>query len=890
MAKVGLYAISKSTTLESHKGLDVFLSYHWRDRREVESLAQTLYQEGLKVFLDRWYLTPGQPWPQALERALTSCSAVAVCVGPGDMGPWQQRETYYALEQQTHRPGFPVIPVLLPGADPALGFLAQNTWVDLRAGVDQPLQIRVLAAAIRGEPLGPEFLERIRETLTTVSPYKGLAYFREEDAPFFFGRDAAIETLDKALQKSTCVALIGASGSGKSSVVRAGLVPRLRAETDDPWETVTMVPGDRPLYNLAARLFSLLAPDMNENDQLIEIGKQAKAFQEGTLQVRDVVERILQKQLGTKRFLLIVDQWEELYTLTQDAEARQFMDGLLAACGVAVLSVVLTLRGDFVGRALGYRPLTDRLQDAQVLLGPMSREELQQAIEAPAAKVGAAFEAGLVERILDDVCDEPGCLPLLEFVLQRLWEDASEHGCKMRHEAYDKMGGLTGALANTADAVYAGLSDQEQQAAQQLLLQLVNPGVDAADTRRRATFAELDKTERDIVKRLADKRLLVTSRDSGSDEETVEVAHEALIRHWQTLRSWLNRDREFLLWRERLRQACEQWRQTKCDQGGLLRGARLAEAERWLKQSRNLTDEERHLIRQSVKARTRQKTLAAGIIMLSLLSIGFVSWYTRAQLSPHTLVWLLRARIGSYTPQPQMVDVPAGSFLMGSPASDEHHTEAELPQHRVTVPKPFRIGKFEVTFDEYDIFAHLTGRPVPHHNGWGRGRQPVINVTWDDAQAYAAWLRERTGKRYRLPTEAEWEYAARAGTTTAYWWGDGVPTSSQANCNDCGNHWSAKCTAPVGSLLANPWGLHDTAGNVGEWVQDCWHENHQDDPSESGNAWEDADGECRIPMRVVRGGTWNDPASFARSAFRLPILPDYKSASIGFRLTQDLDR
>ena len=423
--------------------------------------------------------------------------------------------------------------------------------------------------------------------------------------------------------------MIGASGSGKSSVVRAGLVPRLRAETDAPWETVTIVPGDRPFYNLAARLVPLLEPDMHENDQLIEIGKQAKAFQEGTLQMRDVVERILQKQLGTKRFLLIVDQWEELYTLTQDAEARQFMDGLLAACGVAVLSVVLTLRGDFVGHALGYRPLTDRLQDAQVLLGPMSREELQQAIEEPAAKVGAVFEAGLVELILDDVGDEPGHLPLLEFVLQCLWEDASRHSCTMRHEAYHKMGRLTGALANTADAVYAGLSDQEKQAAQQLLLQLVCPGVSAADTRRRATFAELDKTERDIVKRLADKRLLVTSRDSGSDEETVEVAHEALLRHWQPLRSWLDRDREFLLWRERLRQACEQWRQMKCNRGALLRGAPLAEAERWLKQSRNLTDEERHFIRQSVKARTRQKTLAAGIVMLSLLSIGFVSWYTR---------------------------------------------------------------------------------------------------------------------------------------------------------------------------------------------------------------------------------------------------------------------
>ena len=224
---------------------------------------------------------------------------------------------------------------------------------------------------------------------------------------------------------------------------------------------------------------------------------------------------------------------------------------------------------------------------------------------------------------------------------------------------------------------------------------------------------------------------------------------------------------------------------------------------------------------------------------------------------------------------------------MGSPESDGKAQANEKPQHQVIVHKPFRISKFEVTFDEYDFFVHLTGRRLPDHNGWGRGRQPVINVTWDDAQAYVAWLRERTGRRYRLPTEAEWEYTARAGTTTRYWWGDDVPASRQANCADCGNEWSNKQAAPVGALLANPWGLHDTAGNVGEWVQDCLHENYQDAPSESGSAWEDANGKCL--MRMLRGGSWNNGAWFARSAFRIWFVPDYQSASIGFRLAQDLD-
>jgi energy-coupling factor transporter ATP-binding protein EcfA2 len=280
-----------------------------------------------------------------------------------------------------------------------------------------------------------------------------LAFFREEDAPFFFGRQAAIEMLANTVSKRHFVAVVGSSGSGKSSVVRAGLVPHLRQDTHAPWEIVTIVPNDRPLYNLAAALAPLLEPDRSETDQLIEINKQADALANGTLHLRDVIERILNKQPGTAHCLLIVDQWEELYTLTtSDDERRRFIDNLLEATAAKAVSVVLTLRGDFVSHALAYRPLSDRLQDAQVNLGPMHRDELQLAIEQPAAKVNATFEPGLVTRILDDVGEEPGNLPLLAFVLHRLWEDAVKHNGRLRHDAYKDMGGVQGALANTAEA------------------------------------------------------------------------------------------------------------------------------------------------------------------------------------------------------------------------------------------------------------------------------------------------------------------------------------------------------------------------------------------------------------------------------------------------------
>jgi hypothetical protein len=174
---------------------DVFLSYHWRDHPRVEAVAHWLRDQGLKVFLDRWYLTAGRPWPEALERALGTCRAAAVFLGPGEMGPWQQREKYLALERQARDAMFPVIPVLLPQADPVLGFLGQNTWVDLREQPDDAARLSILAAAIRGGPLGPDVHATLNATFATLSPYRGLLHFREEDAPFFFGREIATELL-----------------------------------------------------------------------------------------------------------------------------------------------------------------------------------------------------------------------------------------------------------------------------------------------------------------------------------------------------------------------------------------------------------------------------------------------------------------------------------------------------------------------------------------------------------------------------------------------------------------------------------------------------------------------------------------------------------------------
>jgi formylglycine-generating enzyme required for sulfatase activity len=234
--------------------------------------------------------------------------------------------------------------------------------------------------------------------------------------------------------------------------------------------------------------------------------------------------------------------------------------------------------------------------------------------------------------------------------------------------------------------------------------------------------------------------------------------------------------------------------------------------------------------------------------------------------------------------EPEMVRIPAGTFMMGSPESEKDWQSTEGPQREVTIAA-FEMGKYEVTFDEYDVFAKATNRKLPDDSGgWGRGKQPVINVSWQDAQAYVQWLSAQTSKKYRLPTEAEWEYAARAGTTTRYWWGDDIGNNN-AVCDGCGSQWDKKQTAPVGSFKSNAFGLYDTAGNMQEWVQDCWHDNYTNAPTD-GSAWGNANGD-NCSTRMTRGGSWYSNPQDLRSAYRSTFFHVGAGIVLGFRIARD---
>ncbi|MEM5278810.1 formylglycine-generating enzyme family protein [Cupriavidus taiwanensis] len=227
---------------------------------------------------------------------------------------------------------------------------------------------------------------------------------------------------------------------------------------------------------------------------------------------------------------------------------------------------------------------------------------------------------------------------------------------------------------------------------------------------------------------------------------------------------------------------------------------------------------------------------------------------------------------------PTLVTLPAGSFTMGSNASDP----AEKPPHHVAIAQPFAIGRYEVTVEQWNACADAGGCQRIATVADSAKNAPVRDVSWDDAQQYVAWLSKTTGKSYRLPTEAEWEYAARGGSASTYWWGDQM-RKGNANCKDCGDPWSQDGPAPVGSFAANPYGLHDVNGSVWEWVADCWHSSYKGAPAD-GRAWN----ESACGARVIRGGSWREGASYMVSSTRFKYSPSVRQSQNGFRVARDM--
>jgi hypothetical protein len=453
-------------------------------------------------------------------------------------------------------------------------------------------------------------------------PYPGLAYFGPEDASRFFGREQAILALITAVARRSFTALVGASGSGKSSVVLAGLAPRLSAQCG--WRSTYFRIGTEPDKNPFAAVARALEPLTGERglaDKLEEVQKLAERLAAGSINLSNVVAQCRATNSG-KRILLIADQFEEVFTLVPDEALRKrFIDTLIAAFpdptkGAAPnVCLVLTLRADFYNSALRYRPLADRLQDHVENLGPMTLDELREAIVKPAKAVKVGFEAGLVDTILDDVEKRLGGLPLLQFALREMWGRIKPP--LMTRADYDAIGGVKGALARRAQTIFQNATNNETDVAsvalfRRLFTRLVTLGEGAEDTRRIVGRDELGPDAWALAQKLAgeENRLLVTGAPA-TGQETAEVAHEALIRNWPALVEWVNRDRTFQSWLRQLKPRIDEWRTNPTEAGTLLRGGPLAVAEDWnARRGDELNQEEKAFVAASLSLRDAEKRRA----------------------------------------------------------------------------------------------------------------------------------------------------------------------------------------------------------------------------------------------------------------------------------------
>jgi hypothetical protein len=556
---------------------DVFVSYARVDRRHADDIDSVLRARGLTTFFDRRNLPAGLPWVRELEKALNAAKAAIILVGRHGLGNTQQYERDLAIYRQTRDPSFPIVSVILPEAeiDYPFNFLQILTWIDFShvAKVsDAPAELERLLVAVRGEQTSPA--DMVREA---ICPYRGLDAFREEDAAFFLGRGTAddpespIGQLVRKVREHPFVMVVGRSGSGKSSLVYAGLVPALRRARDRFWNVLTLRPGGEPIEALAIA-FNPQADGEGSAEYAAKIGKEAEQLRAGD---PELLSRMTRRELDRTegrpdRLLLCIDQWEELYvhapspSVEKDRVARhtadviRFIDLLLNASQSAPVSVVATVRADFYDQLIGHPNIRALLPTQQVLLGSMSRTELEITIVEPAKMVGCTFDPPkLVSRILDEAGEDEGVLPLMQYALKETW--ALREGSVMTGGSYARSGGLREAIRLTAERTFADLSPDDQLAASRLFLRLVTPGEGQEDTRARAAMPEEPKL-RKIVDQFAGPRtrLLVTGSDRVAGP-TVEVAHEALIRTWSRLRQWVDANRDKLRARAAIVHAKAEW-------------------------------------------------------------------------------------------------------------------------------------------------------------------------------------------------------------------------------------------------------------------------------------------------------------------------------------------
>jgi formylglycine-generating enzyme required for sulfatase activity len=925
-----------------------FLSYHSPDRSLADRLKAAIENKdaSARVFFAPAHLRVGGSWTAQLAQEIAEANAFILLVGDHGLGDWQVYEYDEALDKRVKAPDFRICLILLEGqVAPGLPFLRRQHWIVTPDPTSEKDLARLLERTAESQN-APGNLWRYTSPYRGLAAMeeKDSEYFfgRTHETV------EVLNTLVTAPNRIPV--LIGNSGVGKSSLAQAGVLAALKreawpgdadAQKDWPeafadsrrWCFLTLRPGTEPVRSLVEAFLDTWELDRTSTAWPLQRADWVEALLSRGLTLRDLLDQTQRRCAELKRsvplqFLLYVDQGEELYVRSSERERQCFSEILSGAVGELRLRAIMSLRADFFGELQKDEPLQQVSRKIEV--PPLREAQLRDVVSRPAALLSARFETDhlggdIAKRAAEESAKDAGALPLLSYLLDDMWQRMVERGDGVLRLPAQSIE-LGRVLVQRADAFLARNPNSSEQLRRIFTLMLATVREDGEPTRRRALRTEFSDEEWRLVSELADhpNRLVITATPEAS-ETYAEVAHEAIFRRWDKLREWIAAEREFLAWRSGLEVARRAWQETPegSKQDALLMGAALAQAQSWLaKRAEDLLDEDCEFIRRSIErhkaalTRTRRIRSLAYILLLAMI-IGLLGWINQAfvksqwkwyavtlpfmhsKIKPYVLVptaeHLLKPKDAfrecvdkqgeDYCPA--MVVVPAGSFLMGSPPTETGRNDNEGPQHVVKIAKYFAVSKFQLTFDEWDTCVDYGDCPSGiSDSGFGRGQEPVIDVSWDDAQRYAAWLSKMTGKPYRLLTEAEYEYAERAGTETAYFWGSEVGAGN-ANCNACGTKWDNSDDAPVGSFTPNPFGLYDMQGNAWEWVEDCYHPNYDGAPTD-GSGWS---ADCTDEhTHVERGGGKNAPPRMIRSAARLGVTADARRSSLGFRMARTLGK
>ena len=920
----------------------IFLSHSSQDNPSAIALRDWLVGEGWDdLFLDldpERGIAAGERWERKLNEAALRCEAVLFLVSRAWLASgWCRKELQLACKLNKR-----IFCLLIGGlAIKDLPPEITRDWqvVDLAGGRDHQVfrtetpnrdreehvtfsrnGLAQLKAGLNLAGLEAKYFAWPPESEPFRAPYRGLKALDAEDAGIFFGREASIiEGLDRLRGLRVPAApsffvVLGASGAGKSSFLRAGLLPRL-ARDDRHFLPLPVLRPGRAAISGETGLLQVLVTAFENAALRVSRSQIQSAIAGGAASLALLLARLSDRKSSVSpgepaivppSLVLAIDQGEELFLAEGTGEAQSLLALVrdLIALGEPSTLALIGIRSEAY----------DKLQSASALEGvrletmslpPMPRGAYETIIEGPARRLEGTERAlkidpAMTQALLEDL--ENGgakdALPLLAFTLERLYLDHGGDGDLTLAE-YRATGGIKGSIEA---AVERALADSDADArvpkdrtAKLVLLRralipwLAGIDPDSALPRRRiARLLEIPAEARPLVDCFIHARLLSTDM-TASHAVTIEPAHEALLRQWGMLEGWLKEDFAALSVLDGVKRATLEWEANARNTAWLAHAAaRLKDAERFgaadgLRDYLDAHDRDYIAACGSRETRMRRQAqwgnaLVLGLVLL--LTAGAAAWWNGARLVEAAYWWReVRSHVLSATQEkalaprsnfqecsdcPPMVVVPRGQYQRGADLPDKALAKRQLPVTQVMIASEFAVSETEITFAQWDVCARYGGCTSQISEGeWGRGDQPLINITWHDAQQYAAWLSHITGKHYRLLSEAEWEYAARAGTTSYY------SFANNQNIDDFA--WYAKNADgqsphphPVRMLRPNPFGLYDMHGNVGEWVEDCVRDSYDGAPVD-GSALT-ASANCNA--RRTRGGDYLSTSGSVSSASR----------------------